>query len=82
MIYDRLLEVDEFFSYNDVLDCLESWTEGAEDYLCDSCIKNPDRNIPHFIEIFNNMLSSQKLNSFLDAYDIKVNISPHHDNYC
>lgn len=30
VIYDQLLEVDEYFSYNDVCDCLESWTEGQK----------------------------------------------------
>lgn len=71
-LYDRLLEVDGYFSYNDVIDNLESWIEGGEDFLRNLCVENPKKKILIFTKMLKKTLFSDKLKAFLQAYNISI----------
>ena len=71
-LYEYLIAVDEYFTYNDFLDEVEDKLEGSIDYISSLCISNPGKNIRPFIDMFKRVISSTEFKDAVDACGISV----------
>lgn len=71
-IYDELLKLDKYFSYNDIIDSLESWLEGSEEFQYIMCFNNPQNKIFNFVNIMDSIKNSSKFLNFLNTYEINM----------
>jgi hypothetical protein len=79
--YSELLELDEYFKYDDVIDNLESWCEDCEEYQREIAINEPQRKLEKFKKILNNAVISQKIMNFTKAYNIDFENHSKYENY-
>lgn len=68
--YERLLGLTNYFSYSDVIDTIEPWSETYEEYLRSVAVGTSGRKINIFTEKVNSMVVSSKFKTFLQHYNI------------
>ena len=80
--YVDLLEISEYFSYNDVIDTLEPWKEEYEDCLRELSTTIPSRKLSIFDKMIENVIVSSIFHKFLKYYNIILNDeSKYEDDY-
>lgn len=72
VLYPQLLQFDECFFYDDVIDFLDDWIECGYKFQLDLCIKNPAKKIGIFTQTFQGALSSSQFATFLSEKEIKM----------
>lgn len=71
-LYSQLLEVDEYFEYNDFLDIVEPIIEGSQEYIRYLCINNLDRKISTFTDALKNVLNSNVFKELVKNNNIEL----------
>lgn len=70
--WEELIDIDEYFEYNDVIDMFESWYEAGIDFQLAACVENSKKKIYVFTGILDKVMHSEKFKNYIDAYDIRV----------
>lgn len=69
-IYDDLKRMDQFYSYDDVIDTYEPWMEAVEEYFRKAVCYDSKYNVASAIDMMKNVVVSPKFRRFLEAYEI------------
>lgn len=81
-LYEELLELSDYFSYNDVLDTLEPWRDESGDVLRSFSTTIEKRKLAMFDKMIENIMNSNKLTNFLEYYNIDLeDCSDYEDDY-
>lgn len=72
--WDELVEIDEYFEYNDVIDMFEAWYEVGENFQLAVCVENCKRKINVFTNILKAVIYSGKFRNYVETYNIKVEV--------
>lgn len=79
--YEKLLDLSDYFSYNDVLDTIEPWQEICNDSLRLLSIDDEKRQLKKFDKMIENVIKSNKFINFLSRYNIElINKSVYREN--
>ncbi len=72
VFYDDLIEIHDYFSYNDVIDMFESWCEAGEEFQREIAAEEPKRNVQEFVKVFQKTIYSCKMKNFMDSYNVSL----------
>jgi len=71
-LYDEIVNIHDYFEYNDVIDNLESWYEAGITVQQELCCKNPNRKIKQSAYMLKNVVNSSKFKNFIGEKHIQI----------